>query len=387
MNTIESNKPKQGLFAYLPSSLFGSVMGLSAMCVAWGLFVRIFGTNPTHHAFIVQKGLYYLGVSLSSIFGILAILVFIVLCIAYTLKLFTSYESVKQEFANPLTKVFFGTICISLLLLPLVLEVLLDFFIASNPAFILIFKIPAILLWILGTICMLSFSVYIASSWICQKHELQHITPAWIIPVVGLLDIPLFMPYSFMREIEIFGVLAKFCVAVGLFFAIILIPLILARIIFFAKLPDKLTPTLIILIAPFSVGFSAYSVAFGIDECAKALFCIGVFLFFVLLSQIFSAYKCCPFRVSWWAISFPLAALCISALKLTQQYSIDIFWSKITPKVIPMPSIDITHFRSVFEAFISISALLLLAFITLICIWLLIRTLKGILYGELKHLT
>ena len=35
----------------------------------------------------------------------------------------------------------------------------------------------------------------------------------------------------------------------------------------------------------------------------------------MLLNRLRSLVHCCPFRVSWWAVSFPLAASAIAALK------------------------------------------------------------------------
>ncbi|MDE7235621.1 MAG: hypothetical protein K2N45_03250, partial [Helicobacter japonicus] len=201
-----------------------------------------------------------------------------------------------------------------------------------------------------------------------------HITPAWIIPVVGLLDLPLALPlFADKVWVQDFSfIIAGFCVGVGFFWSIVLCVLIFARIVFFEKLPEKLMPTLVILLAPFGAGVSAYAVfiqdfsSLGVDNLSYALFSIGLFLLFALLPQIFKIGKCCPFRISWWAISFPLAAMCIASFNITES-------------IILKSSARVAIFLS------SLSSVLLIA-VTLAFVWLLMRTLKGIIKGELKNL-
>lgn len=73
-------------------------------------------------------------------------------------------------------------------------------------------------------------------------------------------------------------------------------------------------PSLMVLIAPFEVGFLAYTNLVGeIDRFASILFYFGLFLFVVLGFKVFR--RDVPFSPSWWAISFPVAALSNAALK------------------------------------------------------------------------
>lgn len=395
-NTKSQEKLKERLFSYLPISLFGSVMGLSAMSIAWYLAKETFSFPESHLKPFIEN----FSIFASSFFGILAILAFIVLFIAYGLKILTSFQSFKQEFQNPITRPFFGTFAIACLLLPIVLlqicKIFLQYFSVTEVdnidlfvTSVLTFSIPSLVLWGFGIILMLSFAIHISSFWICHKHEITHITPAWIVPVVGLLDIPLALPFLFKSEFLAFQEnLTMLCLAVGLFFAIILIPLILARIIFFEKLPDKLMPTLFILLAPFGVGISTYAIAFGIDKFATMLFYIGLFLFFALLPQIFKAYKCCPFRVTWWAISFPFAAMSIAALKLTNQARIEYINGLCKTHTHETCNIVLNYSNINFNtALYSILSLFFIISCTLVFLWLIFRTLRGILNGELQNMS
>ena len=382
----ESND-KKGVLGYLPVSFFGACMGLSAMCVAWhamselgSLSLSYSAKSPEHDILcVIQASLVPFAELLSLTFAVFAVMAFMVLGIAYSVKAMTSFESCKQEFLSPITRPFFGTICISLLLLPFALQKL------GIPETI------SLIVWILGAVLMLVFSVHIVQFWICHKFELAHITPAWIIPVVGLLDLPLALPlFSQIQALPDLGFfITIFCMAVGFSFTIVLCTLIFARTVFFAKLPDKLMPTLVVLLAPFGAGVSTHAVftsmqalmmkgdahIFAIDSMPYILFLLGFFLLLALLPQIVQVRKCCPFRITWWAISFPLAAMCIASIK-------------INANILQLSSTDLPIASSihVLDTLFAILSLFLLLSVTLVFAWLIVRTLLGIFRGELQNL-
>jgi len=175
---------------------------------------------------------------------------------------------------------------------------------------------------------------------------------------VGLLNVPLAVPVLDlppMHGVMIFGL------AVGLFFAIPLFTVIFSRLVFESPMPDAMLPSLLILIAPFAVGFSAYAVTIGqVDLFVQSLFTLSLFILCVLLGRLRQPLVCCPFRVSWWAVSFPLAATSIAALRFAAADS---------------------------SAVADIIALALLALATTIIAALMIRTLAGIARGELRALS
>ncbi len=79
--------------------------------------------------------------------------------------------------------------------------------------------------------------------------------------------------------------------------------------IFFKPLPDKLMPTFFILIAPPGIAFLAYFKMTGeIDGFAKVLYFFAIFTALQLFynAKQFTKIK---FFLSWWAYSFPIAAL------------------------------------------------------------------------------
>jgi tellurite resistance protein len=72
-------------------------------------------------------------------------------------------------------------------------------------------------------------------------------------------------------------------------------------------------PTFFIFIAPPSVGFIAYlGLAGGLDPFARVLYHSALFLTLLLLVQL-PRFSRVVFGLSWWAYSFPLAAVTIAS--------------------------------------------------------------------------
>ena len=313
---------------YVPVGLFGSVMGLTGLSVAWQLTQTHFGLPawPSH------------------VLAAVAVADFVALGVAYLTKFITAPEAVRTEWRHPIAGNLFGTGLISLLLLPLVIA----------PIVLLLAQV----MWVVGAIGMLVFAWLIVSRWMSDRQQVAHATPAWIIPVVGLLDVPLALPVLGLPPMHDVMIL---CLAVGLFFAVPLFTLIMSRLVFEPPMPDALLPSLLILVAPFAVGFSSYVVTTGeVDLFAKSLFMLTLFLLAVLLGRLRQLRTCCPFRVSWWAVSFPLAASAIAA----------------------------SRFAAAEPSFVANGiAVAILAFATVIIVGLAARTLFGVARGELRTLS
>jgi len=313
---------------YLPIGLFGSVMGLTGLSVAWKQAHALFGT-PLWAAEAIAA---------------VSVLVFVTLLLGYGVKLMSAPDRVLAEFRHPIAGNLFGTVLISLLLQPIVVAQ--------------VNLLTARILWTLGAIGMVLFAWAIVSRWMSDRQQMAHATPAWIVPVVGMLDVPLALPSLGLRPLPEVMALS---IAVGLFFAVPLFTLIFSRLVFEAPMPEALQPSLLILVAPFSVGFSSYVVTIGqVDAVAQSLYFLTLFVLAVLLGRLRVLRQCCPFRVSWWAVSFPLAASAIAALKFA---AYDPNW------------------------FTTCVAWALLVLGTLTIGELLVRTLAGVVQGELRTLS
>jgi tellurite resistance protein len=326
--TLAGAAPAKWRFDYFPVSLFGSVMGLTGLSIAWRL----------------AQGRYGAPGRIADAIGVVAVAAFILIAIGYVVKAITAPDAVRTEFRHPIAGNLFGTLLISVLLLPILLA----------PFDLLLARI----LWAAGAVAMVAFAWLIVSRWMSDRQLIAHATPAWVVPVVGLLDLPLALPslnLPTMHGVMVLGL------AVGLFFAVPLFTLIFSRLVFEPPMPDALQPTLLILIAPFAVGFSAYVATTGdVDLFAESLYMLTLFVLAVLLGRMRHLVLCCPFRVSWWAVSFPLAASSIAALRFAAAEP-----GLITDAI----------------------ALGLLALATGVIAALLVRTLVGIVRGELRTLT
>ncbi|SDA34777.1 tellurite resistance protein [Methylobacterium sp. UNC378MF] len=314
-------------FEALPIGLFAAVMGLTGLGVAWTLAGGRYGTPAW----------------IGSLLGMMACAAFVALLAGYAVKAILAPQAVAGEFRHPIVGNLFGTPLISLLLLPIPLARV------SLPL--------AQGLWVCGALGMAVFAWLIVTRWLSARQHAAHATPAWIVPVVGLLDVPLALPglgLPPMPAVMVFGL------AVGLFFAVPLFTLILSRLLFEEPMPTALQPSLLILVAPFAVGFSAYVATTGtIDLFAEALYALTLFLLAVLLPKLARLGRTCPFRVAWWAVSFPLAAAAVTALRVaTAQPGL------LTDGL----------------------ALALLGLATAVILWLLARTLLGLARGELRTL-
>ena len=313
---------------YLPVGLFGSVMGLTGLSVAWRLAHVRYGAP----------------VIVADAIGGVAVAVFVALAISYGVKAATALDAVKAEFRHPIAGNLFGTILISLLLLPIVLAPV-SLKLAQG-------------MWIAGAVGMALFAWMIVTRWMSDRQQVAHATPAWIVPVVGLLDVPLALPALGLPPMH--GVMVA-SLAIGLFFAVPLFTLVFSRLVFEPPMPDALQPSLLILVAPFAVGMSTYALTAGtIDLFAQSLYMLTLFVLAVLLNRMRYILACCPFRVSWWAVSFPLAASAIAALRFAAAQP-----SWITDGI----------------------ALALLILATLTITGLFARTLYGIARGELRTLS
>ncbi len=90
---------------YLPVGLFGSIMGLTGLSVAWRLAHARYGVS-----LVVADAI-----------GAVAVIAFVVVGLGYAVKAATAPDAVRAEFHHPIAGNLFGTILISLLLLPIVL--------------------------------------------------------------------------------------------------------------------------------------------------------------------------------------------------------------------------------------------------------------------------
>ncbi|PLY15990.1 MAG: C4-dicarboxylate ABC transporter [Sedimenticola sp.] len=275
---------------HFPISFFAIVMGLAGLTIAW---------EKAQH--VLQ-----LGFNMSGALTLIVSLVFVLILAMYLTKLVTFRDEVIKELNHPVKLNFFAAISISLILLSVV--------------FLNISHELALMLWMVGSVLQLVFTLYVMNAWIHHEHyQIQHSNPAWFIPVVGNVLVPISGTGLGYFEIS------WFFFSIGMVFWLVLLTIIMNRVFFHNPLPAKLMPTFFILIAPPAVGFVAYVKLTGdIDAFARVLYYIGLFLTLLLLTQLRRFVKI-QFFLSWWAYSFPLAAITIATLVMYSSNGIPAF--------------------------------------------------------------
>ncbi|DAB35501.1 MAG TPA: C4-dicarboxylate ABC transporter [Sulfurospirillum cavolei] len=263
---------------FFPIMMYAIVMGMSGLTMMY------------------QKAALWLSMSawIGTVLMGISTLLFCVITLIYALKYLKYAPAVQKEFSHPIRLNFFAAISISMLMLAIVYKE--------------VYPPVAALFWYPGTVLHFYLTMYTVSFWINRNQELEHSNPAWFIPIVGNLLVPV-GGVGFASH----GILMYFF-SCGLFFWIVLFAILLNRIIFHHQLVVKFMPTMFILIAPPAVGFIAYFKMYGtIDAFATILFNLALF-FTLLLTFMYKNFVKIKFFISWWAFVFPLAAMAISTM-------------------------------------------------------------------------
>jgi tellurite resistance protein len=262
-----------------PVSWFSMIMGLGGFALAWDRAAIVFSITP------------HIGKAIL----IVSCILFLLVAGIYAAKLMRHPQEVFADFRHPVRMNFIPTFSIALLILSTA-------FLHWQPAL-------SKALWVLGTILHLTLTLYVMTVWVHHaQFEITHLNPAWFIPVVGNILVPIAGVQHFDHEIS------WFFFSIGVVFWPILLAIIFYRLIFHPPLPERLFPTLFILIAPPAVGFISYVALTGrIDGFARILYFTGLF-FTLLLGVQTGRFARLKFALSWWAYSFPLAAITVASL-------------------------------------------------------------------------
>lgn len=275
-----SSKTEHTWLEHYPVTLHAVLMG-------------VFGLTLALHAASAQFA-WAEGASLVMLW--LGIGAFAVISGIYILKGLRHPGAVVGEWNHPVKLAFFPTISISLLLLSTALW---------SP-----FPDMARIVWVLGALGQGVLTISVIRSWISHRaFEVGHLNPAWFIPAVGNVVAPLAGAAMGYTDIS------WLFFSAGMIFWLILLVLVFNRLIFHMPLPGKLFPTMVILIAPPAVGFVSYTgLVGGLDPFAFVLL-NSAYVFAALVLFELPKLRHMPFALSWWALTFPLAALSVASFR------------------------------------------------------------------------
>ncbi|ULB10496.1 SLAC1 anion channel family protein [Cereibacter azotoformans] len=277
MSSVEAH-PVEGRLAHFPVTFFAMGMGMLGLTIALHAAELAHGRGAEVSTFV-------LGLSL----GMIGLVSFF-----YLLKLLLHPGAVSAEWHHPVRIAFFPAISISLLLASVAL----------------LERAPEIArwVWMAGAVLQGGLALSVISAWIGHRpFQPGQLTPAWFIPAVGNVIVPIAgVP---LGHVEI----AWLFFSGGLLFWIVLLTLVMNRLMFHDPLPGKMVPTLMILVAPPAVSYLAWLRLAGEGGAFGHILLSVAYVFAAIVVTQAAKFLKMPFAMSWWALSFPLAALTIAS--------------------------------------------------------------------------
>ncbi len=282
-----------GFVHFMSISTFAASMGYCGLCFGWRMAHELWGVPS-----IIGEG-----------FGMFALLLYVLIFVRYFQKWRIDAAAVLAEWNSPTKVNFFGTFNVSTVLLAAVLapyqHTLASFF------------------WYAGMILIMVFSWILLKHWLYDDQVVESVTPAWLLAVLGPITIPV---AGNMLQNPGFHDISVFCVAIGLVTGIPIIALLFAHSIFSKHVPDAVQPSLMILMAPFGMGYITYTSTFHADIFTELFINAGIFMFWPVVFKIVHVMRRSTFCMGWWACSFPTMAFANGVLHYSTDYPV--FWTR-----------------------------------------------------------
>ncbi len=252
--------------------------------------------------------------------------VFFFLLILWILRWILYPENALKDLKDPVIGNFYPTIGIGMLVI-------------SSSSLIIVHNLTlSWTFWIIGTILTLFFSFLIPIFTFVGEHvQISHLNPAWFIPPVGLIVIPIaggvLLQSTTGPLFQLLLALNLFSWGAGFFLYISLHAIMFYRFILHKPLPSGLAPTIWINLGPVGAGtLSLLSLtkvllpdAFKVSLLfGGILWGLGFWWLIVGLTMIiiYIAKRQFVFAMSWWAFTFPLGAYIASSYTLAKSLSL-----------------------------------------------------------------
>lgn len=265
----------------IPANFFSMVLGLVGLGSAWRAASALWGL-PALAGEIVMA---------------FAVALWALLLALYLRKWFAAREAALAEWRHPVQGCFVSLAAVATLLAA----------IACAPWS----RETALVLFVLGVAGQLLLGAARSGALWRGARDPTHVTPAMYLPLVAG-NLVTAMAAGALG----FASLGHVFFGAGVFAWLALESVVLRRLLMEPPLPAALRPTLGIQLAPPVVACVAWiSVNGEPDMFARALFGYGL-LQFALLARLSPWLAEAPFAANWWAYSFGIAALAITALRL-----------------------------------------------------------------------
>lgn len=267
-------------FPDIPVSLFGSVLGITGLGLAWRKAVPVLGVAPWIGEVLIFAG----------------VLVFAWVAAAYGVKIMRAPHAVREEMDDPKRISFAATAPLSLQL----------FAAGVLP----LDQVIAKLMWAAAAAAQFILLLIIMSQWMRGGHPRRIFQPSLLLPAAGLLLGPA-TAYQ-LGFVEIGWMMFSLGMLLWLLFLVLLFD----RLFFDMPLTDEERPLLALLITPPALAFISYTALNQqlIDGFARFLFYVMVFFVIIILSQ-YSRFSRLRFSPRWWSFTFPAAAAAGAAME------------------------------------------------------------------------
>ena len=233
-----------------PVMLFATIMGLTGLGIAFDRFDHLTGSHLNAGKYIIYATFAW----------------FCFVSFVYLLKFVRYPSEVIGEFKHPVRLNFFPAISISMLLLSTGLH-------GYMPQ-------TAVVLCYMGAVLQIILTYAIIYIWFYKDIKLQMMNPAWFIPVVGTIVVPVAGKGILPND------LLWFFFSIGIILWPIVYTLLKYRLIFHEPMPLKLLPTKFIFIAPPAVGFIAYfKLTESLDPFSRILYFFALFTTLMLFTM------------------------------------------------------------------------------------------------------
>jgi tellurite resistance protein len=277
------NKSDARTIVNLPAGYFGMVLGIIGMGFAWRYAATIWPVSPL------------IGEALEA----LAMLVWLLLALAFVYRLVRHPQTVKDEILHPLTSSFISLFPATTMLVAIGVAPYL--------------RPLAVGMFACGAVVQLGYAAWQSAGLWRGSFPQTATTPGLYLPTVA---------NNFISAIACGALgyhdLGILFLGAGVFSWLSLEPAILQRMRSAGEMPAPVRTSLGIQLAPALVACSAYLSVNGgqTDFFAKMLFGYGLLqLLFTL--RLFRWYTAQPFNASYWSFSFGISALATTALHLS----------------------------------------------------------------------
>jgi tellurite resistance protein len=264
---------------HVPPTLFGAVMGITGLGLAWRKANEVLGLPEWPSTFFLVIG------------GI----VFTATTILYMIKSIRHPDAVRSDTYHPVKSNFFSAFSIAFMLQAIAI-------LPFNPQW-------AEIVFFLATAVNISFTAMAVSWWMSRPFKIEMIDPTWIIPGVSSWIVAVAVgPLGYID-------IGWFFFSIGMVFWTFLMTLIFYRLVFLEKLPRPLYSMMFILMVPPALSSLAFQDLIGgeIAVFTRVMHSFSLFLILMMILKI-RVFLSLPFNQLAWSYTFSTVSVTFATI-------------------------------------------------------------------------